>query len=261
MRAQLLAGIATLILTASPLPLLAQECATEVTIGNFLYEFEGANYDGSNTTFSYCVTGLDNPGFHGLSNWEMNLDVACINREDLVGCGPEPRFYQEDDPHTGITGIKFDDLEVEKGETECFFFTLAGDWTKRIDDVTVGLKAADDVSYGQICGPTCQNCELSVAIEPKQVVDAVPVLHVYLAHNKPIDAHTPLKVSVRDSAGNIIHRWESKTMTFTQGTPFRMDSPIPGMALPPPGVYEVRVAVKGMVGWVGKVTTFEVLAP
>jgi hypothetical protein len=59
MRTRLLVGIATLILTASPL--LAQECATEVTIGNFLYEFEGATYDGAATKFSYCVTGLDKP--------------------------------------------------------------------------------------------------------------------------------------------------------------------------------------------------------
>jgi hypothetical protein len=50
-------------------------------------------------------------------------------------------------------------------------------------------------------------------------------------------------------------------MTFTMGEPFRVDSVIPGMPLPPPGVYTVRVLVRGMTGWVGKETTFEVLAP
>jgi len=259
MKARLPVGIATLILTASPL--LAQECATEVTIGNFLYEFEGATYDGAATTFRYCVTGLDNPGFHALSNWEMSLDVACVSPEDLVGCGPEPCFYQVDDPHFGITGIKFDDLEVDKGETECYSFSLAGDWTGQIDNVTAGLKAAQEISFGQICGPSCQNCEMAVAMEPKQVTNAVPVLHLFLAHNKPTEAKTPVRISVRDSAGTVIHKWESKTMTFKKGAPFRIDSVIPGMPLPPPGVYTVRVVVKAMVGWAGKETTFEVLAP
>jgi hypothetical protein len=257
MRAPLPVAIAALILTASPA--LAQQCATEVTIGNFLFEFEGAKYDGRNTTFNYCVTGLDNPDFHALSNWEMNLDIECISPEDLVGCGPEPCFYQVDDPHTGITGIKFDDVEVEKGETECFFFTLAGDWTGSLEDVSVGLKAAQDIEFGQICGPSCQNCEMFVSMEPEQVTDTVPVLHLFLAHNQPVDAHTPVRIVVRDSAGNVFHSWQSKAMTFTMGQPFRIDSVIPGMPLPPPGVYTVRVLVKGMTGWVGKDTTFEVL--
>ena len=174
-------------------------------------------------------------------------------------CGPEPCFYQVNDPHTGITGIKFDDVEVEKGETECFFFTLAGDWTGSIDDVTVGLKAAQDIEFGQICGPSCQNCEMVLAMEPSQVTDTVPVLRLFLAHNKPIDANTPIRIVVRDSAGNLFHSWQSQTMTLTMGNPFRIESVIPGMPLPPPGVYTVRVLVKWMEGWKGKETTFEVL--
>src|SRR4029450_2550417 len=109
-------------------------------------------------------------------------------------------FYQVDDPHTGITGIKFDDLSVEKGETEGFFFSLAGHWTGSIEDVTVGLKAAQDIEFGQICGPTCQNCEMFLAMEPKQVTDTVPVLNLFLAHNQVWDANTPIRIVVRDSA-------------------------------------------------------------
>ena len=135
-----------------------------------------------------------------------------------------------------------------------------GTGPESIDDVTVGLKAAQDVDFGQICGPTCENCEMAVAMEPKQVTDTVPVLHVFLAHNQAWEANTPIRISVRDSAGNLFHKWESKTMTLTKGEPFEVHSVIPGMPLPPPGVYTVRVLVKAMTGWVGKTTTFEVLA-
>lgn len=257
MRARVLLSVAMAVWAVAPS--FATSCENEVTIGNFLYEFKGATYDGKATTFDYCVTGLDNPGFHALSNWELSLDIDCIRKEDLVGCGPEPCFYQENDPNTGITGIKFDDLEVDKGETECFFFSLAGDWTGSIDDVTVGLKAAGDVSFGTVCGPTCQGCELSVAMDPNQVKDAVPVMHLYLVHNRPTDAKTGIRITVRDSAGKIYHRWESAQMTFKDGVPFKMDSPIPGMALPPPGIYTVRVQLKDMTNMPGKVTKFEVL--
>jgi hypothetical protein len=121
--------------------------------------------------------------------------------------------------------------------------------------------AALEISFGQICGPSCQNCELALAMDPKQVTDTVPVLRLFLAHNKPVDANTPIRIAVRDSAGNLFHKWESKTMTFKEGAPFEIHSVIPGMPLPPPGVYTVRVLVRGMAGWVGKETTFEVLAP
>jgi hypothetical protein len=55
---------------------------------------------------------------------------------------------------------------------------------------------------------------------------------------------------VRDSAGNLFYKWESKTMTFTQGETFEVHSVIPGMPLPPPGVYTVRALVRGN-GWLG----------
>ena len=101
----------------------------------------------------YCITGLDVPDFHALSHWDLSLDAECADENNIVSCSPEPCYYQEEDPTTGITGIKFDDLEVEKGETECFSFALEGDWTGLIDDVTIGLKAATEVFYGPICGP------------------------------------------------------------------------------------------------------------
>lgn len=257
MRARILLSVAMSVWAIAPS--LATSCENEVTIGNFRYEFKGANYDGNSTTFDYCVTGLDNPGFHALSNWELSLDVACVTPETLVGCGPEPCYYQKDDPHTGITGIKFDDVEVEKGETECFFFSLAGDWTDSIDDVTVGLKAAGDISFGTICGPICEGCELTVAMEPQRVKDIVPVLHLYLVHNRPTDANTRIRITVLNSAGKVYHRWESAPFIFKKGVPFKMDRTIPGMALPPPGVYKVRVQLTDMTNMPGRVTKFEVL--
>ena len=135
------------------LPLAAQDCPTDTDIGNFNVTYESAVYDGESTELTYCITGLDVPDFHALSHWDLSLDAECADENNIVSCSPEPCYYQEEDPTTGITGIKFDDLEVEKGETECFSFALEGDWTGLIDDVTIGLKAATEVFYGPICGP------------------------------------------------------------------------------------------------------------
>ena len=51
MRSRLLLSATVLALAVSPA--LATTPGTQVTIGNFLYEFEGATYDGVATTFSY----------------------------------------------------------------------------------------------------------------------------------------------------------------------------------------------------------------
>jgi hypothetical protein len=260
MKARLLVGVATLILTASPL--LAQECDTEVTIGKIPLRVRRSHYDGAATTFRYCVNRPRQPGFHALSNWEMNLDIACISPEDLVGCGPEPCFYQVDDPHTASPASSSTTWKSTRVRRSATRSRSPGTGPKRIDNVSAGLKAGLDIEFRPDLRPELRELRVAVAYGSEAGHrQACPSLHLFLAHNKPVDANTPVRIVVRDSAGNLFHKWESKTMKFTEGAPLEIHSAIPGMPLPPPGVYTVRVLVKAMAGWVGKETTFEVLAP
>ena len=141
----------------------------------------------------------------------MAFDVTCISENDLVGCGPEPCFYQENDPNHGITGIKWDDTEVEKGETKCYDFTLEGDWTGLIHETTIGTKAATEVAQiSGICGPVCFGCSSFV-----QVLNGDELLvSTRLTHNRPptVTTNITLSVALLKDPSNVIAEW-------TEGSP------------------------------------------
>lgn len=232
-------------------PVAGQTCNEEVTAGNFTVVYEGAFFDGANTEFEYCVT---NNGGQSLSHWVLSLDTACINPEDLVSCGPEPCFYQVNDPTTGVTGIKWDDTSLEIGETKCYEFTLVGDWTASIDDVEIALKAGQNIFTGEICGPTCVSCEASI-----QVVNRGGRLGlaVRLQHNRPPTVTRTISFGILDSKQNVVHRWESAPITFQYKSTYEYFGPIPKLEKKlPAGQYIVVMRLDGMSGWHWKTKPF-----
>jgi len=252
----LILGVGAL-LAATPTPVAwAQDCPTSATVGNFDVTYESAVYDGESTEFTYCVTGLDVPGFHALSHWDLELDADCADGDTIVSCGPEPCFYQVDDPTTGITGIKWDDLEVDKGETECFNLALEGDWTDLIDDVTIGLKAATEVSYGAVCGPRCRDC---VAVVEILTPDTDPTLNIVIQHNRPPTIIEGLTLTFTNEAG------AKRNVTIgpfdmTYGSELRLRRRIADIAPFPPGTYTVTVSMEKMSGWFAKSVQFVIPA-
>jgi hypothetical protein len=240
-RAILLTGLLACLVAV---PAAAQTCNEEVTVGTFEIVYEGAFFNGTNTEFEYCVT---NNGGQALSHWVLSLDTACIDPEDLVDCGPEPCFYQVNDPTTGPTGIKWDDLSIETGETECFEFTLAGDWTASIGNVTIAIKAGQSVETGEICGPVCVNCEASINIVNR---NGKLGLKVRLKHNRPPTVIRTIRFAVMDSNENIVHRWETAPYTFEYLSTYEYYGPIPGLdSKLPAGKYIVVMRLDGMSGW------------
>lgn len=140
-------------LAALASPMAAQpSCPTQTTAGHFAVTFIGASYNaGTNvTTFEYSVENL---GGQALSHWVLGYSDVCA--VDLLSCTPAPCFFQIVDPTTGVTGVKFDNLTVESGQTEVYSFTLQGDGTGSLETVVFALKYGSTVSYGEICGPSC----------------------------------------------------------------------------------------------------------
>ena len=232
-------------------PGVAQTCTTEATIGSFDVEFEGAVFDGINTEFTYCVT--NSGGGQALSHWALELDLRCVKPEELVTCGPIPCFYQKNDPTTGITGIKWDDTQVAPGETECFDFTLEGDWTAALGNVVAGMKAGQSVATGEICGPLCEPCEAAIRIlsEGKTVL-----LDIEVTHNRPPTEIRTIEYAIVDRSRTVLHSWDDGPITFSYRSTHEYFGPIPNMPKLPSGEYILLMRLDGMSGWHWRTTPF-----
>ncbi len=229
----------------------AQVCTEQATIGQFEISFEGANYDGSDTEFEYCVTTLDDPA---LSHWDLEFDTACIDANNLTGCGPEPCDYQVDDPTTGITGIKWDDLELDPGETECYTFKLEGDWTGQLGDTPVAFKAGQGVHYGDICGPICFTCGASLAVTAEPGARAEYSLR--LEHRRPVSVESKVYYLVSDERGRRVKKWQTDDFILNYGDVFEFGGEIPTRKPLRSGSYTLLIRMRGMSKWIERQTTF-----
>jgi hypothetical protein len=78
-------------------------------------------------------------------------------------------YYVLDDPTTGKKGIKFDDLNLDEGETTTLCFKLIGDYEE--SEIEVTIKAgADTVVSGYLKGPLCTSTQI-----PEFTTIAIPV--------------------------------------------------------------------------------------
>ncbi len=143
-------GLFALIFTAPAAPATAQVCSAVVAIDQFRLTFVGTTFNPGPgiTTYDYCIENL---GGQALSHWVLE---ACFPPSALSACSPAPCFYQVNDPTTGVTGVKFDNLTLDSGQTECYSFEVLGDFTSPTD-VTAAMKYAQVAAYGGICGPDC----------------------------------------------------------------------------------------------------------
>lgn len=227
---------------------------------HFNVSFVGATYDGSETTFEYCITGKDVPDFHALSNWLLELNTRCISSQDIGTCSPAPCFYQVNDPNLGLTGIKFDDTSVEIGETKCYSFELGGDWTNDLGDVALGLKASNEIAISNICGPICRVCGITLAVITDES-GAAPTYSATIEHNRPKTVSRILTYKIRDANNVVVHSWKDGPITFALGTVYTKNEPIPNWPGLSPGEYTFSVSLKtnDMTGWSTQSTKFEIL--
>jgi hypothetical protein len=236
-------------------PVAAADCTYETTIGDFEVSLEDASFNGHATEFEYCFTGLDTPA---LSDWVLALDPACLGPDDIRRCGAEPCYHQVDDPHSGTTGIKFDDVTVNPGEEVCYRFSLVGDWTGMLDDVTIALKAGEETHVGEICGPACIACSASLQVLQADG-DGTLTVFVNVIHNRPPTSFTEVVYQIQDRGGNVVHEWTDGPVELSLGQRYHVFGPVPNQPTLEPGNYTLMMEMRGMSSWVTQQTRFRVI--
>ena len=127
------------------------------TCEDYDVEYLGSQSIGGDTQFSYRVSSSAPPA---VSHWVLELP-DCISSDDVVDTNYDPWTFADPDPTTGITGIKFDDTQVEE-ESQVFTFTLQGAWPEQTS--TAALKSGKLAPcYVTVTGPGCPAPELSIS--------------------------------------------------------------------------------------------------
>lgn len=143
--ASMLSLVVALALIAFVSPISAE------AVGTHNITFVGQTSDGDgNSIWTYEVTTGCRPS---LSHWSLEF---CGEEDDIIEVSEEWEYGT--DPHTGITGIKFDDgyecYDATGPEIRTVWFRLLGDWHER--SVEVGTKAGNNnIAIGSVTGPAC----------------------------------------------------------------------------------------------------------
>lgn len=131
--------------TAEPTDTPAPTATPTRLPGGHLIEFISSSYDGTNTTFTYRVTSGRKPS---ISNWVL---TGCFDEDDLVNAS-EIFEYVHPDPHSGLTGVKFD-RGYEDNEVRIVRVTLRGEYSESMQQYSI--KAGQNIVFGTVTGPGC----------------------------------------------------------------------------------------------------------
>jgi len=138
----------------SPAVVLAPSATSSVSLAGYLVQFDGRSYDGSQTTFSYTVSGVDPP--HALSNFFL----------EVPDCAPDPNAFDPSgpalnvNPHNGIYGAMWT-IGLGMNESRSYSMTFPGDVPLGI--IRSHVKAGTTVDIGTIAGP-CAGFVISGAV-------------------------------------------------------------------------------------------------
>ena len=156
--------VAVIVSLAVALALIAfMSPISAVSVGTHDITFVSHTTDGAgNSIWTYTVTSGSSPS---LSHWSIEF---CGEAADILEASEDDWEYGTD-PHTGITGIKFDE-GYDDGETRTIWFKLSGDWPE--NSVEVGTKAGSDpVASGYVTGPACNG-----DVIPEFATIAIPIV-------------------------------------------------------------------------------------
>jgi len=132
----------------------ASAVTSSIVIDGYDVQFDGRQFSGGNTTFSYTVSGMGSE--HTLSHFAL----------ELPDCAPAVHSFSPAggtvgvDPHTGLYSIKWD-LELGANESRSYSVTFAGDVPLGI--IRASVKASTEVGLAEIAGP-CGGFEISGTI-------------------------------------------------------------------------------------------------
>ncbi|MBU0595117.1 tandem-95 repeat protein, partial [Candidatus Bipolaricaulota bacterium] len=118
-----------------------------LVVDNHAFEYLGVTYNGDGTsTWTYRVTSGSKPS---LSHWVLEFPPS-LGEDNVVEASED--FEVNEDPTTGVYGLKFDE-GYNDGETREVFFTL--DAAHEVMNTRVAIKAGKNVEIGSsIPGPS-----------------------------------------------------------------------------------------------------------
>jgi hypothetical protein len=133
---------------ATPTLLLTQTSGPTVpdstVLNGYLVQFDGRSVVGSQTTFSYTVTGVG--GAHALSHFLLEIPDCA---PDLVASSPAGGTVGVD-PLTGLYGVKWDS-PLGTTESRSYSMTFLGDVPMGV--ILASVKASTTSPTGEIAGP------------------------------------------------------------------------------------------------------------
>ncbi len=125
-------------------------------LNEFVVSYGGRVFDGSNTTFTYTVTGTGVPP--DLSHFDVEIPV-CVPLLQVVGYSPTQAVSFGVDPTTGVNGIKWD-LSLRTNESRTYSITFAGNVPQGM--VEVAVKGGNGFESAALPGAACSTTAVDV---------------------------------------------------------------------------------------------------
>ena len=182
------------------------------------YEMSKSGYDPTSdkTRFTYTVCESCDPA---ISHWLLVLP-GCVKTEDVVATNWQNYEFGKD-PTTGLTGIKFDDLDISGDKSGCqeFWFELMGQWGS--GSAQAGLKAGQQIctafsTSGPIC-PTIPKLMVTKA-GPKSVCSGDDIVFTITVKNED-KSLTANNVQVTDAVpGHTVFKSADSSGSYDAGT-------------------------------------------
>ncbi|MAS37382.1 MAG: hypothetical protein CL610_25500 [Anaerolineaceae bacterium] len=122
-----------------------------VLINGFRVSFAGRVFNGTQTTFSYVVTGTGTPP--DLSHFDVEI-VTCSPELEVVGFSPSTAVSFGTDPTTGVDGIKWD-IPLVTTESRLYAISFAGEVP--LGQVTVAVKGGNGFESALLPGAGCSS--------------------------------------------------------------------------------------------------------
>jgi uncharacterized repeat protein (TIGR01451 family) len=127
-----------------------------VVAANYTIAFNGSNFDGTQTSFSYTVTGTGVPT--ALSHFDIEIPNCPIALEVLAYV-PADAVEFGVDPTTGVNGIKWD---LPLGESESRTYTISFEGFVAEGTVIAAVKNGDGFFTVSVPGPSCAQPSVDV---------------------------------------------------------------------------------------------------
>jgi hypothetical protein len=199
-------------------------------LNTFVVSYGGRVFDGSQTTFTYIVSGTGAPP--DLSHFDVEIP-HCVPPLEVIAFSPTDAVEFGVDPTTGVDGIKWDS-PLGMNETRTYTLTFFGFVAE--GTVVVAVKDGDGFTTGSLPGPSCN--QPAIDVEKFVSVDGITWLDADDAPGPDVDPASQVSFRfVVTNVGNV--PLESVTLT---------DDSLDGSACLIPTTLEPEAAAECVVG-------------